>query len=400
MAAMSSYRREQWTMITASLMVLATVALGFVLWFTRSVMIPFVLAVFVVAVVAPLADWLEVRARFRRWMSIITVLLLVMSVAVMAVFLLTYTAFEVGQSIDRYTRIVIQMIADSLERSEEVLDKSATARPDNSESPPATRPDSPDELDAGTSSRSDAVDKTKPQPTADAKTAKRDPGATTLEASPQDIEVASADEAATPFFNAERVRSWLQRMEQELSKYLTTFAQSVLGSAARVFQTILSTFVFMTIFLLFLLAARDPGRLKHGVYADIEAQIRHYLTIKLAVSAVTGVLVALILWLMNVELALVFGVLTFLLNFIPSVGSIIATFLPLPIACAQYILEPIQASESMNLWMVAAVLLGPGAVQMIIGNVVEPRIMGEGLQLDPIVILIALAKATVSLSVG
>ena len=45
-AVMSESRRERWMLITASLMILATVALGFVLWFTRTVMIPFVLAIF------------------------------------------------------------------------------------------------------------------------------------------------------------------------------------------------------------------------------------------------------------------------------------------------------------------------------------------------------------------
>ena len=88
----------------------------------------------------------------------------------------------------------------------------------------------------------------------------------------------------------------------------------------------------------------------------------------------------LILWAIGLEPALVFGVLAFLLNFIPSVGSIVATLLPLPLALLQF--------ES-SLAITACVVL-PGIVQFSIGNVVEPRVMGEGLDLHPVTVLLAL----------
>jgi len=83
---------------------------------------------------------------------------------------------------------------------------------------------------------------------------------------------------------------------------------------------------------------------------------------------------------MGVDLALVFGVMAFLLNFIPSVGSIIATLLPMPLALVQF-----------DSWLpITLVLVLPGTVQFTIGNVVEPLVMGEGLDLHPVTVLLAL----------
>ena len=85
---------------------------------------------------------------------------------------------------------------------------------------------------------------------------------------------------------------------------------------------------------------------------------------------------------MKLKLASVFGLLAFMLNFIPSIGSIVATLLPLPTAAAQFADTP---------WMIALVLLIPGAIQITIGNVVEPKLMGDGMRLHPVTILLALA---------
>lgn len=69
------------------------------------------------------------------------------------------------------------------------------------------------------------------------------------------------------------------------------------------------------------------------------------------------------------------------MNFTPSVGSVIATFLPLPIAVAQF----------KNPWLIVIVVGVPGAIRMVIGNGIEPGLMGKGLHLHPITILLALS---------
>ena len=64
--------------------------------------------------------------------------------------------------------------------------------------------------------------------------------------------------------------------------------------------------------------------MRQGIYADIDTQIRRYLGTKVIISAATGILVWITLEMFGLELASVFGLLAFALNFIPNVGSIIA----------------------------------------------------------------------------
>ena len=78
---------------------------------------------------------------------------------------------------------------------------------------------------------------------------------------------------------------------------------------------------------------------------------------------------------------MIFGLFAFLLNFIPTLGSIIATLLPLPIVVLNPDVSPLTG--------VLAIAL-PATVQLVIGNILEPRIMGKSLQLHPIAILMAL----------
>jgi len=139
-----------------------------------------------------------------------------------------------------------------------------------------------------------------------------------------------------------------------------------------------ANFFLVTVFLLYLVAGRRAA--PAGEAADLERKIRSYLMTKIALSAVTGVLVGSILLALGVDLALVFGLLAFLLNFIPNIGSMVATLLPLPVVLMQF---------DSPLLVVLAILL-PGAVQMVIGNVVEPRLLGRSLGLHPITILLSL----------
>jgi len=87
------------------------------------------------------------------------------------------------------------------------------------------------------------------------------------------------------------------------------------------------------------------------------------------------------LFTVGVDFAAVWGLLIFLLNFIPTVGSIVATIFPALIALAQ--------SDGYTLFVL--VLLGIGALQICIGNILEPRLMGSSFNLSPVVILLNLA---------
>jgi predicted PurR-regulated permease PerM len=126
----------------------------------------------------------------------------------------------------------------------------------------------------------------------------------------------------------------------------------------------------------------DPARDKNArqVISRIREDIQKYISIKMFTSSATGILSYIFLRIVEVDFAGVWGLLIFLLNFIPTVGSIIATIFPALIALAQ--------SDGYSLFIL--VLLGIGALQVCIGNILEPRLMGNSFNLSPLVILLNL----------
>lgn len=115
-------------------------------------------------------------------------------------------------------------------------------------------------------------------------------------------------------------------------------------------------------------------------FKDITDQIQNYLATKFFVSLAVGLIIALVLWIFGVDFLIVWAVLAFLLNFIPTIGSIIAVLLPSLMTLVQY--------ESFGKMLaVALIIIG---IQNIIGNIIEPKILGERLGLNPLVVLISL----------
>jgi AI-2 transport protein TqsA len=80
-------------------------------------------------------------------------------------------------------------------------------------------------------------------------------------------------------------------------------------------------------------------------------------------------------------MAFTFGVLAFLLNFVPNVGPIVASLLPVPLI----LLDP-----AGNLGWMVAVIAATSTIQLVSGNIVEPKIMGDSSDLHPVTILLAL----------
>lgn len=156
----------------------------------------------------------------------------------------------------------------------------------------------------------------------------------------------------------------------------------------------LSNTALVMLFLIFLLIGRKQlinkieFAFKPGVstkiatiITNINREIQKYLVAKTLISFVTGLLVTIVLILFDVQFALVWGMLTFLLNFIPSIGSVIATVLPLSVAFFQY-----NDNLIMLLW-IALILV---AIQFTIGNLIDPRVVGQSLNLSPLVVLFSL----------
>jgi predicted PurR-regulated permease PerM len=111
----------------------------------------------------------------------------------------------------------------------------------------------------------------------------------------------------------------------------------------------------------------------------IAAKIRKYMLIRTVASAATGVAVFLFTLSIGLELAVAWGILAFVLNYIPYIGSIVAVILPVVFATAQF--------ES---WRMAAVIFGClYGIQFVIGSYLEPVLTGNALAISPFVMLLA-----------
>ena len=108
-------------------------------------------------------------------------------------------------------------------------------------------------------------------------------------------------------------------------------------------------------------------------------KIKQYLLIKTFTSLATGILVSLWLYIFHIEYPLLWGLIAFFLNFIPSIGSIIA-------AVPAVLLSLIQHNWETALWVSAGYLIING----VIGNFIEPKYMGKGLGLSPLVVFLSL----------
>lgn len=319
---MKDRQSESGWLIRTSVVVIAFIMVAAALAYTRAIMVPFVLAVLIYFIVAPLMDIQVIRFKFPRTLAVAVSMLVVLAV----------------------TAVICLLVAGAIGS---IISTASGAG------------DAPDEQ------------------------AQRE---TTI-GDPEDLADATARRYGDDLAKlAERVFSWLDkhRIKADRSKIIADLQDRTVKLATSAVGTafgFVSHTLFVTIFLIFLLAGRNSRRVRSGVYADIDRQIRKYVTTKVVLSIATGVLVWLSLRLIGMPLAGVFGLLAFLLNFIPSIGSIISTLLPIPVAVASFD----------SAWPVVLVILIPGTIQMIIGNGIEPKLMGEGLNLHPVTILLTLS---------
>jgi predicted PurR-regulated permease PerM len=125
---------------------------------------------------------------------------------------------------------------------------------------------------------------------------------------------------------------------------------------------------------------KRSGQIKK-ISADVVLQVTRYLSIKFLISLITGLVVAIGLYFAGLEFPVVWGLAQFVLNFIPNIGSIAAGVGATLFALLQFWPEPGPVI------IVGLIMLG---ANMIIGNFLEPKIMGDNLGLSPIVVLLSL----------
>ncbi len=343
-------RRAQRRTQTVCLLVLTAIASGVALMQLRSVLVPFVLALFLSTATVPLLDVLHVRMRFPRGLAMGT------AVAI-ATFVLLFLGGLVSSAISEVLakdQVYIEQVTKLVSRGEATFIE-VQARfdgwfehdGDGGTEPAGEEPDAAGELD-GTSDL----------PAGDSEAAALSvPGKQKSPPSPID----------------------------DLQKRIPEILGNVIGWVVNSGLALVSQGALVLVFMMFLIIGyrapedRDPTTL----WAQVRRQIIEYVRVKTAVSFMTGASTFLILKLLGVDLALVFGTMAFFLNFIPNIGSLVAMTLPIPVV----LLAPPEQLDAVDKTLALAL---PAGVQLLMGNFVEPRWMGRSLDLHPVVVLLAL----------
>lgn len=126
---------------------------------------------------------------------------------------------------------------------------------------------------------------------------------------------------------------------------------------------------------------KDDQKDVNEILYKVDKSIGRYISIKTLVSLLTGVLSYIALLLLGVDAPIFWAFLIFILNYIPTVGSLIATTFPAIFAMLQF-------GEIMpGVW----VLIIVGAIQLVVGNYIDPKLTGDSLNVSPLVVILGLA---------
>src|SRR5690554_992700 len=117
------------------------------------------------------------------------------------------------------------------------------------------------------------------------------------------------------------------------------------------------------------------------ILRELEYSISDYLGVKTFVSFITGALSAIALLIIGVDAPVFWGLIIFLLNYVPTVGSLIATLFPVAFCLLQF----------PNLTPAVLTLIIVGSIQVVIGNVLEPKLVGNSMNLSALVTILALS---------
>jgi AI-2 transport protein TqsA len=156
----------------------------------------------------------------------------------------------------------------------------------------------------------------------------------------------------------------------------------LVASALGQLRSVISNGVMVVIFMMFILAGHARTSLRPGsVIAEIERQVKRYINLTVFLSATTAVLITITLAALGVKYALVFGLLIFFLNFIPEIGSVIATLLPMPV---------VLLSTEMSPTAKVLALVIPTAIEFVMGKLVQAKLLANSLTLHPVAVLAGL----------
>ena len=175
-----------------------------------------------------------------------------------------------------------------------------------------------------------------------------------------------------------------------ISRFDPGMALNMVGTTLRGLGGVLSNSLLILFTVIFILseASSFPNKLKNilsnperdmKIFIRFGENLNRYMAIKTTVSIFTGIIISIFLAILGVDFPILWGLLAFLLNYVPTIGSIIASVPPILLALIQ--LGPFPA-----------LITGAGfvVVNLVMGNVIEPRFMGRGLGLSTLVVFLSL----------
>lgn len=194
----------------------------------------------------------------------------------------------------------------------------------------------------------------------------------------------------------QNMEPWLQRLGisisvDELVKYIDpnaamTFVTSLLTQLTHAMSSIF--LLLLTVVFMLFEVPQLPAKLQQMMVRPVEGMaaiqkaldsVSHYLVLKTAISVVTGLVAWGMLAALDVRFAFIWGLLAFALNYIPNIGSVLAAIPPI-----------LQVLVFSGFYEALVVLAGYLAINMVFGNILEPRIMGRGLGLSTLVVFLSL----------
>ncbi|WP_449546870.1 AI-2E family transporter [Lelliottia amnigena] len=194
----------------------------------------------------------------------------------------------------------------------------------------------------------------------------------------------------------QQMEPWLQRAGievsvEELLKYIDPNAAMTLVTAllAQLSSAMTSIFLLLlTVVFMLVEVPQLPVKLQQMMVRPVEGMgaiqraldsVSRYLVLKTAISIVTGLVAWAMLALLDVRFAFVWGLLAFALNYIPNIGSVLAAIPPIT-----------QVLVFSGFYDALVVLAGYLIINLVFGNILEPRMMGRGLGLSTLVVFLSL----------
>lgn len=183
-------------------------------------------------------------------------------------------------------------------------------------------------------------------------------------------------------------------IEAWFASFVKKEGTGVMAFLTKIVMRLVNSTVLFVLFLLFLLVCRSTkysaeectgSKLKKNtIWQDVDEQVRRYILLKSLLSLLVGLAVGMTLHFLNVDLAFLFAMLTFIANYIPNVGALVATLAPLPLV----VLDPeVSAAQGVMAFML------PTITHLIVGSVLEPLVFewDVKIQMHPVVVLLAMS---------